>query len=196
MSISKVVYIKRLICRTLYYWKYFFVTETSQKWLLSKIQSILFKHPTSQIHRNVTKTGSVMIRCIQWTTESVWCCYKSTKMHNWHHQCFNLIDKNCNILKIQLSSYVWLYSWRIFFISDSVIIFIEYSIYVFALDKSNNFCSPKWKTIDNEHSISDDLSQKSDSSFLTISDMMAVGPRVTSFDVPNNVYRKTPIKLE
>ena len=124
-----------------------------------------------------------MIRCIQWTTESVWCCYKSNKMHNWHHQCFNLIDKNCNILKIQLSSYVWLYSWRIFFISDSVIIFIEYSIYVFALDKSNNFCSPKWKTIDNEHSISDNLSQKSDSSFLTISDMMAVGPRVTSFDV-------------
>lgn len=55
-------------------------------------------------------------------------------------------------------------------------------------------------SIDNEHLsdnlISDNLSEKSDSSFLTISDMMAVGPSVTSFEVPNNVYKKTPIKLE
>ena len=58
----------------------------------------------------------------------------------------------------------------------------------------------KMNSIDNEHLsdnlISDNLSEKSDSSFLTISDMMAVGPSVTSFEVPNNVYKKTPIKLE
>ena len=32
--------------------------------------------------------------------------------------------------------------------------------------------------------------------FLTIRDIIAVGPSVTSFDVPRRVYKKTPMKLE
>ena len=38
--------------------------------------------------------------------------------------------------------------------------------------------------------------QPRDYPFLTIKDIIAVGPSVTSLEVPSNVYRNTPIKLE